>query len=73
MNTLNTVTVDSFETIFGRGRWRMLANACGHLQILASASIEGAQMGSGSRDRDIAKLRNNSQNVNGQTWLRNFA
>ena len=30
-------------------------------------------MGSSRRDRDIAKLRKNSQNVNRQIWLRNFA
>ena len=34
--------------------------------------FEGAQMGSSRRDRDIAKLRKNSQNVNRQIWLRNF-
>ena len=35
--------------------------------------IEGAQMGSSRRDRDIAKLRKNSQHVNRQIWLRSFA
>ena len=35
--------------------------------------IEGAQMGSSRRDRDIAKLRKNSQNVNRQICVRNFA
>ena len=35
--------------------------------------VEGAQMGSSRKDRDIAKLRKNSQNVNRQICLRNFA
>ena len=35
--------------------------------------VEGVQMGSSRRDRDIAKLRKNSQNVNRQIWLHNFA
>ena len=43
------------------------------IDLVQQDGRKGAQMGSSRMDRDIAKLRKNSQNVNRQIWLRNFA